>query len=98
MYKRQPQHGLHPELPIPGFVGLAIPEGDHAADAGAIAPVGAIVALNGARRLGKPQHLRHLIQQLFLTGIAAALPGQPFHRVGVGHLHQICLLYTSNTL
>ena len=87
-----PQHGLHPELPISGFVGLAIPEGDHAADAGAIAPVGDIVALNGARRLCQPQHLRHLIQQLFLTGVAAALPGQPFHRVGVGHLHQMGLI------
>lgn len=44
------------------------------------------------RGVGKPQHLRILIQQLFLTGVAAALLGQPFHRIGVGHLHQMGLI------
>ena len=86
------RHGLHFELPVACLVGLSVPEGDHAADAGAIAPVGDIVALDGAGRLWQTQHLCHLIQQLFLAGIAAALPRQTLHGVGVGHLDQVRLV------
>ncbi len=85
-------HGFHFELAVARLEGLAVLEGDHAADAGAIAPVGDIVALDGAGRLCQPQHLGQLIQQLFFPGVAATFPGQPFHRIGVGHLHQTGLV------
>ena len=45
------RHGFHFELAVARLEGLAILEGDHAADAAAIAPVGDIVALDGAGRL-----------------------------------------------
>ena len=45
------RHGFHLELAVARLEGLAVLEGDHAADAAAIAPVGDIVALDGARRL-----------------------------------------------
>ena len=83
---------LHLELPVARLVGLAVPERHHAADAGAVAPVGNIVALDGAGGLGQAQHLRQLIQKLFLPGIAAALAGQPLDGVGVGHLDEVRLI------
>ena len=45
------RHGFHFELAVARLEGLAVLEGDHAADAAAIAPVGDIVALDGAGRL-----------------------------------------------
>ena len=86
------RYGFHFEFAVARLERLAVLEGDHAAHAGAVAPVGDIVAFNGARRFGQAQHLRQLIQQLFFPGIAAALPGQTLHRVGVGHLHQMRLV------
>ena len=45
------RHSFHFELAVARLEGLAVLEGDHAADAAAIAPVGDIVAFNGAGRL-----------------------------------------------
>ena len=86
------QHGFHLELTVARLIGLAVLERDHTADTGAIAPVGNIVALNGAGRLCKAQHLGQLVQQLFFPGIAAALPGQTLHCIGVGHLDKTGLI------
>ena len=86
------RHRFHLESAVARLIRLTILEGHHAADAGAIAPVGDIVTLNSPGRLCKAQHLRQLVQQFFLPGVTAALPGKALHRVGVGHLHQMGLI------
>ena len=82
--------GAHLKAAIAGTVGFAVPEHDHAADAGAIAPVGDVVAFDNAGRLLQAKQLGGLLQQLFLAGVTAALTAKALHGIGVGHCDQLC--------
>ena len=79
---------LHFEPPVAALFRAAVLKHHHAAHAGAVAPVGNIVALDHLRRLRKAQHRRRFVQKALLAVGAAALAGQALHRVGVCHVHK----------
>ena len=81
--------GFHLKAAVARAVGLAVLKDDHAADARPVAPVGNIVAFNHAGRLFQAQHLRSLLKQLFLAGIAPALAAQTLDSVCIGHRDEL---------
>ena len=82
-------YGAYFKPAVSALEGLTVLKHHHAAYTGAVAPVGNVVAFNYAGRLGQAQHRRCFVQQALLLVHPAAFPGQPFHRIGIGHVYQL---------
>ena len=83
------RHRAHFKAAVTASLGFSVFKHHHAAHTGAVAPVGNIIAFNGARCFGKAQKMCQLFQQLLLPAEAPAFSRQALYGVGVGHAYQL---------